>query len=127
MVVGFLMLQERGLVDLDAPVAKWLPEFADAVVGTKRSPGLGGKVSGGVWGSAKNLILRSDLCQLRVLGWFGVPASDYTEGSDSRFWMKVLANVEGSSKRVPVEGFQHRRSFQQRVPCKFQWNGSSKE
>ena len=38
LVVGFFILQERGLVDLEDEVKRYLPEFADAVVGAKRTP-----------------------------------------------------------------------------------------
>lgn len=37
-VVGFLMLREQGLVDLNEPIYKFLPEFGSAVVGAKRAP-----------------------------------------------------------------------------------------
>lgn len=36
LVAGFLILYERGLVDLHAPISKFLPEFEAAVVGAKR-------------------------------------------------------------------------------------------
>eukprot|EP00435_Cladocopium_sp_Y103_P012876 s3119_g3.t1 len=38
LVVGFLILYERGLVDLHDPISKFLPEFEAAVVGAKRLP-----------------------------------------------------------------------------------------
>ena len=37
-MVGFFILRERGLVDLDDEVKRYLPEFGDAVVGAKRTP-----------------------------------------------------------------------------------------
>ena len=36
LVVGFLILYERGIVDLHDPISKFLPEFEAAVVGPKR-------------------------------------------------------------------------------------------
>lgn len=39
LVVGFLILHERGVVDLHDPVSKFLPEFEAAVVGPKRRQG----------------------------------------------------------------------------------------
>ena len=38
LVACFLILYERGLVDLHAPISKFLPEFEAAVVGAKRVP-----------------------------------------------------------------------------------------
>ena len=38
LVVGFLILFERGAVSLDDPVEKYLPEFKGASVGPKRKP-----------------------------------------------------------------------------------------
>lgn len=35
-MVGFLILYERGIVDLHDPISKFLPEFEAAVVGPKR-------------------------------------------------------------------------------------------
>ena len=38
LVIGFLILFERGEVLLDDPVEKYLPEFKDAAVGPQRKP-----------------------------------------------------------------------------------------
>ena len=39
LVVGFLILYERGIVDLHDPISKFLPEFEASVVGAKRCCG----------------------------------------------------------------------------------------